>query len=89
MKIKKGFVLRELAGEHIVSAEGLEQIDFTKLISLNSTATYLWKQIENKNFTETMMTHLLTEAYDVDENTAKTDVILLVKRWKEAGLIED
>lgn len=89
MKIKKGFVLRELAGEHIVSAEGLEQIDFTKLISLNPTAAYLWQQVEEKDFTEPMLTHLLIEAYEVDEATAQADVCQLVKRWKEAGLIED
>ena len=89
MKIKKGFVLRELAGEHIVSAEGLEQIDFTKLISLNPTAAYLWQQVEGKDFTEAMMTHLLTEAYEVDKTTAQADVCQLVKCWKKAGLIED
>ena len=36
-----------------------------------------------------MLTHLLTEAYEVDEATAQADVSQLVKRWKEAGLIED
>ena len=30
MKIKKGFVLRELAGEKIITGEGFEQIDFNK-----------------------------------------------------------
>ena len=38
MKIKEGFVLREMCGEYIVSAEGLQHINFNKLISLNSTA---------------------------------------------------
>ena len=43
MKLKKGFVLRDVAGEKIVSAEGLEQMDFNKLITLNPTAAYLWE----------------------------------------------
>ena len=42
MKIKKGFVLRQMCGENIVTAEGLEHINFNKLISLNSTAAFLW-----------------------------------------------
>ena len=41
MRIKKGFVLRELVGQKIVTGEGLEQIDFNKLVSLNSSAAYL------------------------------------------------
>ena len=46
MKIKKGFVLREMCGENIVTAEGLEHINFNKLISLNSTAAFLWNKVE-------------------------------------------
>ena len=51
MKIKEGFLLRELCGEHIVTAEGLENINFNKLISLNETAAFLWKALIGKEFT--------------------------------------
>ena len=42
MRIKKGFVLREMCGENIITAEGIENVRFDKLISLNATAAYLW-----------------------------------------------
>ena len=42
MKIKKGFVLRQLLGEYVVTGEGLERVNFNKIISLNATAAYLW-----------------------------------------------
>lgn len=45
MRIKEGFVLREIAGEKIVSGEGLNQINFNKMITLNPTAAYLWENI--------------------------------------------
>ena len=32
MKIKEGFMLREMCGDYIVLAESLELIDFNKLI---------------------------------------------------------
>ena len=35
MRIKKGFVLRDVCGEKIVVAEGKENIDFTKIINMN------------------------------------------------------
>ena len=42
MRIKKGFELRDVCGEHIIVAYGIENIDFNKVISLNESATYLW-----------------------------------------------
>ena len=32
MKIKDGFVLREMCGEYIVSAEGLQNINFNNVV---------------------------------------------------------
>ena len=55
MKIKNGFILREMCGEHIVAAEGLEHINFNKLISLNSTAAFLWEALVGKEFTDEQM----------------------------------
>jgi hypothetical protein len=46
MKTKDGFVLREMCGENIITGEGLEHINFNKLISLNSTAAFLWKAVQ-------------------------------------------
>ena len=41
MKIKEGFVLRTIVGENVVIGEGLAQINFNKMICLNSSAAYL------------------------------------------------
>ena len=35
MKIKKGFVLREVCGEHVIVGEGLGAVNFGKLLALN------------------------------------------------------
>ena len=60
MKIKKGFVLRNVCGENIIVAEGKENIDFTKIISMNESSAYLWKNVEGKEFTAEDLCHLLT-----------------------------
>ena len=88
MKIKKGFVVRTICGEHIVSGEGLEQIDFNKLIRLNETALYLWNAVENKEFTVEDLVKLLTAEYNVDEATAKADAEQLCKEWEKEELID-
>ena len=75
MRIKKGFVLREMCGENIVSAEGLEHINFNKLISLNSTAAFLWKALEGKEFTE-------EEMADYAEHKEYFDLSMMTDKFK-------
>ena len=88
MKTKIGFNLRQICGENVIIAEGEENIDFSNIISMNESSAYLWKNIQDKEFTEVELVKLLTEEYDVDEITAKSDVDSLVKSWLNAGIIE-
>ena len=88
MKIKTGFVLREMCGENIVTAEGMENINFNKLISLNSTAAVLWNALIGKEFTEEEMARLLVEEYGIDMELALKDSKALCTAWAEAGIAE-
>ena len=88
MKIKNGFILREMCGEHIVAAEGLEHINFNKLISLNSTAAFLWEALVGKEFTDEQMAQLLVEEYGIDMELALTDSRKLMQSWLDAGIAE-
>ncbi len=88
MKIKDGFVLRTIGDNYMVVGEGLAQIDFNKIVSLNSTAAYLWKNVLGKDFDTQTLTDLLLAEYDVDKDTALKDAAALVQKWVEAGLIE-
>ena len=76
-----------MCGEHIVTGEGLARVDFSKVISLNATAAYLWEQIQDKDFTPEELVALLTARYDVDAQQARADVDKLLASWREAGLI--
>ena len=88
MRIKKGFNLREIMGEFAVIGEGLEQVNFNKIISLNSTAAYIWKEIEGKDFDAEMVAELLLAKYDVERETAISDAAALVHKLAENGLTE-
>ena len=44
--------------------------------------------IQGKEFTCEDLVKLLTEEYEVDENTARKDVDVLVGTWKDAGIID-
>ena len=88
MKIKKGFVLRNVCSENIIVAEGKENIDFTKIISMNETAAYLWKNVEGKEFDSDTLMSLLINEYEVDDATANKDAKNIAKQWIEAGIAE-
>ena len=42
MKLKEGFVLRQVCGENVITGEGLGAINFGKLLALNETAAWLY-----------------------------------------------
>lgn len=88
MKTKKGFNLRTICGENIIVAEGVENIDFSRIISMNESAAFLWKNIQGTDFDAEKLTKLLLEEYDVDESTASNDAQALIAKWLEAGIIE-
>ena len=89
MRLKKGFVLREVCGEKIIVGEGAETVDFGKMISLNDTAAVLWKKAEELgDFTVDELADALTEVYEVNHEQAVSDVQKLTEGWKEAGLVE-
>jgi hypothetical protein len=87
MKAKSGFNLREVCGEQIIVADGEENIDFSNIISMNESAAYLWRNLQDKEFTLDDMVRLLLEAYDVDEEVARKDAELLAAQWKKAEII--
>lgn len=88
MKIKEGFILRDVCGEHVVTGEGLVNINFNKLISLNETAAFLWKAVEGKEFSVRDMAQLLVDEYGIDMDLATKDSDNLAKAWIEAGIVE-
>lgn len=89
MRIIEGFVLRPLGDEFIITGEGPAQVNFNKMISLNSTAAYLWRSVEGREFSVDDLTALLLEEYDVDEATASKDALAIVNKWIEIGLVEE
>ena len=88
MKIKKGFRLRTVCGENIIVAEGIENIDFSRIITMNESAAYLWNKIEGLDFDAKTLCNLLQEEYEIDEATALKDAETLIHQWMEAGIIE-
>jgi len=78
--------LRPLGREFIVTAEGVGHVNFNKMISLNESAAYLWKEVQGREFTRQDLVKLLLDRYEVTEDVATADVDVLAEKWIEAGI---
>jgi len=89
MRIKKEFVLREVCGEHVITGEGLAAVNFGRLLALNETAAWLWKQADAMgDFTIEQLADKLCEEYEVSNDVAKEDVAKIIGQWQKEGVIE-
>ena len=88
MRIKDGFTLRSIVGQYVVIGEGISQVYFNKMITLNDSAAYLWQSVEGKDFSVEDLTRLLTDKYDVSEEKAAADAEILAGKWIDAGIVE-
>ena len=78
MKIKDGFMLKEVAGTYLVVPIGSEVVDFSKMITTNETGAFLWNLIQDDQ-TVTTLIEKLREKYDVSENVAFKDVLDFIR----------
>ena len=88
MKIKKGFLLREVDGTAIVVAVGAAVREFNGLITLNSVGAFLWREID-KGATESDLVAALLNEYEVEEAVAAKDVSAFVNKMREAGILDE
>lgn len=87
MKLKNGFILREVAGETVVLPSG-DNLNLNMMITLNETGKFLWERIEKGAEIGDLVAALLAE-YDVDEATAKASVERFVASLKENDFLAD
>lgn len=87
MKIKSGYIMREIAKSHVVVPTGDVALDFSGIMTLNEAGASLWRQLE-AGATEPELIAALLEDYDTDENTAQEDVSEFIAKLKSADLFE-
>ena len=87
MKIKEGFILREVADSYLVVAVGDAVKTFNGIINLNQTGAFMWKCIQ-KGYSEQQLVNALLDEYDVTEELARNDANEFISKLVNAGLIE-
>lgn len=87
MKIKSGFVLREIAGQYMAVAVGTRARELHGMIGMNETAAFLWDKLQQET-TEEQLTAALLEEYEVEESKAQQTVRDFLKSLNEEGVLE-
>lgn len=85
MKIKEGFLLRQVAGQTVVLPTG-DELDLNMMITLNGTGAFLWEQLQSETTEDALVQALLAE-YDVDEERARASVVAFVNKLNENGFL--
>ena len=88
MKIKEGYLLRNVANNYIVVAVGEAGIDFNGIITINETGAMLWELLAGGASKDELVSKL-TEEYDVSKEIAEADVDAFLNIMKEADLLEN
>lgn len=86
MKIKPGFILKEVAGNYVVIALQ-DTLDFNKVITINETGAFIWDKISKDFDREEIISDIMKE-YGIDQDTATFDFDEFVNSLQSAGILE-
>ncbi len=88
LKIRTGFVLREIANQIIAVPIGQRTSDIHGVISLSESGALLWAELSKGADKETLI-NILLDTYDIDRDTAVADVDDFIKGLFEQGVMEN
>lgn len=87
MKVQKGFVLRELAGEYVIISTGAAPPASGGLLTVNEVGAELWEMLQTERSLEELVWKILEE-YDVEEKTAREDIQEFLDTLNQRGMLE-
>lgn len=88
MKIRSGYMLRQVMDIYVVIGIGSEAYSPRQVMSVNETGAFLWGLLA-KGAEKRELVDSLTKEYDVDARTAEADVEEFLARMREKALITE
>ena len=87
MKIKEGFVVRELLGQSVVVALGDAGKIFNGMIKLNETGRIIWDMLAQGAERDEIVDKLY-ETYDADRAVLEKDCDAFISSLREKNILE-
>lgn len=87
MKIPEGFIIREVADNHIAVATGDASKKFNCMITVNGSGKILFEALQ-KGAERDELVDVLLNTYEVEKEIAERDVDKFIAKLAEAGLFD-
>lgn len=88
LKIKDGFVVREILDSYMAVPVGERTREVHGVIALNETGAFLWKMLEEDTSEDKLIASMVKE-YEITEKTAKDDIKEYLSFLREKGWLYD
>jgi hypothetical protein len=88
VRIREGYVARDVAGTTVVVPIGERVVEFNGLISLNRSARVLWDLL-TEGCEEADLIRVLTATFEVDAERAAVDARAFVAELAGRGILDD
>ncbi len=88
MKIREGYIAKEIAGVHLIVSVREEEDSRSNMIKMNESGILLWEKLSGGADREALVQTLL-EIYDVTNEIAEKDVDSFLKLLSDAGVLEE
>lgn len=88
MRIKEGFLKRQVGERAVVVPIGEAAKNFHGMIHLNETGGEIWELLKEETTEEKVLREML-EIYEVEEEQAKKSLDAFLSKMREAGVLEE
>ena len=88
MKIKDGYILKDVAGAKIVIATGAQKMNFNGVMTFNSVGAEIFNMLDGTNSVEDIVKKIASD-YNAPIETVKTDVEKLINKMREYNLLDE
>lgn len=86
MKLKREFVLREIAGDTLLVPTGKTALDLNGMLTLNELGAEIWRLLPQVDDAEEIVTHILQD-YDAEAAQVRADVDEFLGKLKELDIL--
>lgn len=88
MKIKDGFILKDVAGSKIVIATGDARLSFNGVMTFNSVGAEIFELLNGENTPDEII-EKISEDYGVSDDTVKKDFYALTEKLKKYNMLDE
>lgn len=87
MKIKEGFLLRQVAGNYVVVPVGDEAVEFNGVVTINESGKFIWDLLQEDIEKEELLAKFIEE-YSLSEEEAKEDIRVFIQTLLDNKIAE-